>query len=199
MKTRLDLKQHGDLNRYRHYLIIMMMLLFITAEGNFINQVRGQELTEEPNISIEIQDQPLGEVLDIISQDTGYTFNVSRQWKDYSVNASIQSMPLNKGLNRILAGLNHVIIYESEKIVNILVYGKANPGERESYSKQSRSSLIKKFQLELVNSPQSLSEKTFELEDADEDSDETDTAEDDELVQDSSSQDENSNAQDEMQ
>ncbi|MGD8258728.1 MAG: hypothetical protein PVG70_17735 [Desulfobacterales bacterium] len=199
MKTRLDLKQHGDLNRYRHYLIIMMMLLFLTAEGNFINQVRGQELTEEPNISIEIQDQPLGEVLDIISQDTGYTFNVSRQWKDYSVNASIQSMPLNKGLNRILAGLNHVIIYESEKIVNILVYGKANPGERESYSKQSRSSLIKKFQLELVNSPQSLSEKTFELEDADEDSDETDTAEDDELVQDSSSQDENSNAQDEMQ
>jgi hypothetical protein len=199
MKTRLDLKQHGDLNRYRHYLIIMMMLLFLTAEGNFINQVRGQELTEEPNISIEIQDQPLGEVLDIISQDTGYTFNVSRQWKDYSVNASIQSMPLNKGLNRILAGLNHVIIYESEKIVNILVYGKAKPGERESYSKQSRSSLIKKFQLELVNSPQSLSEKTFELEDADEDSDETDTAEDDELVQDSSSQDENSNAQDEMQ
>lgn len=199
MKTRLDLKQHGNLNRYRHYLIIMMMLLFLTAEGNFINQVRGQELTEEPNISIEIQDQPLGEVLDIISQDTGYTFNVSRQWKDYSVNASIQSMPLNKGLNRILAGLNHVIIYESEKIVNILVYGKANPGERESYSKQSRSSLIKKFQLELVNSPQSLSEKTFELEDADEDSDETDTAEDDELVQDSSSQDENSNAQDEMQ
>lgn len=199
MKTRLDLKQQGDLNRYRHYLIIMMMLLFLTAEGNFINQVRGQELTEEPNISIEIQDQPLGEVLDIISQDTGYTFNVSRQWKDYSVNASIQSMPLNKGLNRILAGLNHVIIYESEKIVNILVYGKANPGERESYSKQSRSSLIKKFQLELVNSPQSLSEKTFELEDADEDSDETDTAEDDELVQDSSSQDENSNAQDEMQ
>jgi hypothetical protein len=199
MKTRLDLKQHGNLNRYRHYLIIMMMLLFLTAEGNFINQVRGQELTEEPNISIEIQDQPLGEVLDIISQDTGYTFNVSRQWKDYSVNASIQSMPLNKGLNRILAGLNHVIIYESEKIVNILVYGKANPGERESYSKQSRSSLIKKFQLELVNSPQSLSEKTLELEDADEDSDETDTAEDDELVQDSSSQDENSNAQDEMQ
>ena len=175
------------------------MLLFLTTEGNFINQVRGQELTEEPYISIEIQDQPLGEVLDIISQDTGYTFNVSRQWKDYSVNASIQSMPLNKGLNRILAGLNHVIIYESEKIVNILVYGKANPGERESYSKQSRSSLIKKFQLELVNSPQSFSEKTFELEDADEDSDETDTAEDDELVQDSSSQDEDSNAQDKKQ
>ena len=196
MKTRLDLKQHGNLNRYRHYLI-MMMLLFLTTEGNFINQVRGQELTEEPNISIEIQDQPLGEVLDIISQDTGYTFNVSRQWKDYSVNASIQSMPLNKGLNRILAGLNHVIIYESEKIINILVYGKANLGGRESYSKQSRSSLIKKFQLELVNSPQSLSEKTFELEDADEDSDETDTAEDDELAQDSSSQDENSNAPDE--
>ena len=199
MKTRLDLKQHGNLNRYRHYLIIMMTLLFLTTEGNFINQVRGQELTEEPNISIEIQDQPLGEVLDIISQDTGYTFNVSSQWKDYSVNASIQSMPLNKGLNRILAGLNHVIIYESEKIINILVYGKANPGGRESYSKQSRSSLIKKFQLELVNSPQSLSEKTFELEDADEDSDETDTAEDDELVQDSGSQDENSNAQDEKQ
>lgn len=197
MKTRLDFKQHGDLNRYRHYLIIMMMLLFLTTEGNFINQVRGQELTEEPNISIEIQDQPLGEVLDIISQDTGYTFNVSRQWKDYSVNASIQSMPLNKGLNRILAGLNHVIIYESEKNINILVYGEANLGERESYSKQSRSSLIKKFQLELVNSPQSLSEKTFEFEDADEDSDETDTAEDDELAQDSSSQDENSNAQDE--
>ena len=197
MKTRLDFKQHGDLNRYRHYLIIMMMLLFLTTEGNFINQVRGQELTEEPNISIEIQDQPLGEVLDIISQDTGYTFNVSRQWKDYSVNASIQSMPLNKGLNRILAGLNHVIIYESEKNINILVYGEANLGERESYSKQSQSSLIKKFQLELVNSPQSLSEKTFEFEDADEDSDETDTAEDDELAQDSSSQDENSNAQDE--
>lgn len=199
MKTRLDLKQHGDLNRYRHYLSIIMMLLFLITEGTFINQVRGQELTEEPNISIEIQDQPLGEVLDIISQDTGYTFNVSRQWKDYSVNASIQSMPLNKGLNRILAGLNHVIIYESEKIVNILVYGKANLGERESYSKQSRSSLIKKFQLELVNSPQSLSEKTFEFEDADEDSDETDTAEEDELAQDSSSQDENSNAQDEKQ
>ena len=196
MKTRLDLKQHGNLNRYRHYLIIMM-LLFLTTEGNFINQVRGQELTEEPNISIEVQDQPLGEVLDIISQDTGYTFKVSNQWKDYSVNASIQSMPLNKGLNRILAGLNHVIIYESENNINILVYGKADLSERESYPKQSRSSLIKKFKLELVNSPQSLSEKTFELEDADEDSDETDAAEDDELAQDSSNQDENSTTQDE--
>ena len=122
---------------------------------------------------------------------------MSNQWKDYSVNASIQSMPLNKGLNRILAGLNHVIIYESEKNINILVYGKANLGERESYPKQSQSSLMKKFQLELVSSPKSLSEKTFELEDADEDSDETDTAEDNELAQDSSSQDDNSNPQDE--
>jgi len=196
MKPLLDLKQHVNFKRYCHYSIIMMLLV-LTSEGNFINGVRGQELTEEPYISLEVQDQPLGEVLNIISQDTGYTLNVSSQWKDYSVNASIQSMPLNKGLNRILAGLNHVIIYESEKNINILVYGKANLGERESYPKQSRSSLIKKFRLELVRSPKSLSEKTFELEDADEDSGDTDTMEDDESAQDSSSQDENSIAQDE--
>lgn len=182
METRLDSTQPGKLKRFWHYLVVIMAL-FLTVEVNLIGQVRGQELTQEPYISLEVQDQSLGEVLTIIGRDTGYTFHVSSQWKDYSVNASIQSMPLNKGLNRILAGLNHVIIYESEKNINILVYGKANPGERESYPKQSRSSLIRKFQ--------------YELEDADEDSDETDSEEDDELEQDLSSQKEDSNAQDE--
>lgn len=84
--------------------------------------------TTEPRISVTAANQPLGEVLDNITGDTGYRFNLNERWEDYPVSATIRNLPLEQGLKRLLRSLNHTIIWESDKVVTIMVYGKVEPG-----------------------------------------------------------------------
>ena len=81
----------------------------------------------EPLISIEAQNEPLGQVLDQITRDTAYTFIVDEQWRTYPVRTAFQDLTLNDGLKRILSNLNHVIVYESADEIRITIYGQATP------------------------------------------------------------------------
>jgi hypothetical protein len=81
----------------------------------------------EPLISIEAQNEPLGQVLDQITRDTAYTFIVDEQWRTYPVRTAFQDLSLNDGLKRILSNLNHVIVYESDDEIRITIYGQATP------------------------------------------------------------------------
>ena len=87
-----------------------------------------QETTQEPLINVTAANQPLGEVLDQITGETGYQFNLDPKWENHRVSATLDGIPLQRGLKRLLRSLNHSIIWESENIVTILVYGKAEPG-----------------------------------------------------------------------
>lgn len=89
-----------------------------------VHPVMASENAAEPRISLTVANQPLGEVLDSITSDTGYRFNLNDRWEDYPVSATIRNLPLEQGLKRLLRSLNHTIIWESDKVVTIKVYGK---------------------------------------------------------------------------
>ena len=89
----------------------------------------GDNLPENQPITINVQNEPLGKVLEKIGADTGLAFSIDVQWKDVPVSVSLHQTPLHKGLKRILANLNNVIIYESDSKVKIVILGKIEPAK----------------------------------------------------------------------
>jgi hypothetical protein len=105
----------------------LLFCLFCFVGSVVIHPAMAQDATADPLISLTAKNEPLGDVLETITRDTGYRFNLDRQWKDHPVSATIANLPLEKGLNRLLRSLNHSIIWESDKTVTIMVFGKADP------------------------------------------------------------------------
>lgn len=79
-------------------------------------------------ITLNVQNTPLGAVLEKIEADTDLKFNIDEQWKDVPVSVTLEKIPLDKALQRILVNLNNVVIYGSNDQVKIVVFGKAAPG-----------------------------------------------------------------------
>ena len=194
MKQNFKLKQYLNFEKILFYTLVIILSL-ICLRIDIIQQAIGSELQDEPHISLEVENQRLGDVLKIISLDTGFKFKLNDQWSTYPVNASIENMPLNRGLKLILQGLNHAIIYESDKSIKIMVYGKVDSRKTDSYPIQPFSSQIQDNQKEPAPSPESSPEGGDDLERADDSSEETGAAAGPELDQDSSGQSENTNEQ----
>ncbi len=85
----------------------------------------GNEIADEL-ITLDITKMPLGEVLDEISAETGYRFQLDEGWDSFPVTASIKNEPLHKGLKRILRNLNTAVIYGADQTINIRIYGQAD-------------------------------------------------------------------------
>jgi hypothetical protein len=108
-------------------LIVCLFMLF--GGGNQVfhpAMAQGEPL--DPVINLTVKDEPLSDVLETIAQETGYRFNLTPQWEDHPVSATISNLPLEQGLKRLLRSLNHTIIWEADKTVTIKVYGKVTPG-----------------------------------------------------------------------
>jgi hypothetical protein len=113
--------------------ICSLLFCFICFAGSVvIHPAVAQDATEDPSISLTAKNQPLGDVLESITQETGYQFNLNPQWEDYPVSATITNLPLDKGLKRLLRSLNHSIVWESDKIVTITVFGKVDSRSADS-------------------------------------------------------------------
>ena len=109
--------------------VCYLIVCFFCFTGSVaIHPAMAQNATNDPLINLTAQNKPLGDVLETISRDTGYRFNLNGKWKAYPVSATINGLPLEKGLKRLLRSLNHSIVWESDKIVTITVFGKADPG-----------------------------------------------------------------------
>jgi hypothetical protein len=156
---------------------LVFILSLLCFNINIVQQVVAAELGDEPNISLKVENQPLGEVLKKIASDTGFKIKLNKQWSIYPVNASIEDMPLHQGLKLILRGLNHAIIYESDKSIKIVVYEEVDSRQTDSYPIQPSSSQIQDNQSETTPSPKSSPEEADDLKGADENSEETDTSE----------------------
>jgi hypothetical protein len=128
-------------------------------------------------------------VLKIITSDTGYRFKLNGEWSNYPVNASFEKISLNRALKIILQGLNHAIIYESNKSIKIVVYGKVDSDKTGSYSTQPFSSQIQNNQPEVIPSSESSPEETDDLQPTDDSSEETSSSDD---TEDSSTENEDS-------
>jgi hypothetical protein len=139
-------------------------ILSLLCLGANHTQALGAEAQDEPHISLEAKNQPLGDVLKKISLDTGYKFRLNDQWRIHPVNATMKNISLHRGLKIILKGLNHAIIYESGKSIKIAIYGKVEPGKTDPYLTQPFSSQIQDDQQQPVPPPESSAEETEDLE-----------------------------------
>ena len=109
--------------------ISCLILCFFCCLGSAASHpVMAQDATADPLISLKAQNEPLGDVLEAITRDTGYQFNLNGNWNEHPVSATINDLPLEKGLKRLLRSLNHSIVWESDMIVTITVFGKADLG-----------------------------------------------------------------------
>jgi len=176
MKRIFNLKQHLNYERVL-FCALVFVLSFLSTNVNTIHNAMGQVSAEEPYITLNVKNKPLGDVLKKISEDTGYKFKLNDQWSGYSVYASLENMPLHQVLKRILSRLNYAIIYESDKSINIVIYGEADTRKINQYPIQSFSSQIPKYPQELEPSPELPPEKAGDLERADESSSETGASE----------------------
>jgi hypothetical protein len=82
---------------------------------------------EDRLITLSVQNIPLSGVLEKIAAATGLTFDIDEQWQDTPVSVTLDKIPLEKALQRILVNLNNVVIYHSTNQVKIVVFGKAEP------------------------------------------------------------------------
>jgi len=106
-----------------NYLRVLPILLLICAAGVFISAPgHSDNSVAEEIISLDLTDQPLGEVLDQIAEATGYRFILDESWDNFLVSASFKNEPLHKGLKRILRNLNNAIIYSSDRTIKIILY-----------------------------------------------------------------------------
>lgn len=184
-------------NLLKHFLnfekIISYTLIFILSllclQFHIIHQAIGAESQDEPHISLKVKNQPLSDVLRKITQETGFKFELHNKWREYPVNASIEDMPLHRGLKLILQGLNHAIIYESNKSIKIMVYGKVDYRNADSSPIEAFSPQIQDNQQEAALSHESSPEETEDLKREDDSSEETGSSQE---TEDKSNEDEDS-------
>jgi hypothetical protein len=113
------------------FFFVISCCLFLFGYADVVLQPAGaQEYSGAPTVSLTVQEEPLGNILMIITNQTGVDFKLNDEWGNHLVSAEFENLSLEKGLNRLLKSLNHTIVWESEKSATIMVYGKAEPGKR---------------------------------------------------------------------
>ena len=133
----MNVASHGcDMKSFFKVVTLLYTVLFtlfvmqIHPNAGDLTVESGNQMPEEQPVTISVQNEPLGQVLDKIGAETGIAFSVDVQWKTFPVSVSLYQTPLHKGLKRILANLNNVIIYESTDKVKIVILGKIEPSKQ---------------------------------------------------------------------
>jgi type II secretory pathway component GspD/PulD (secretin) len=105
--------------KYRLAFWLKVLFIFLTLYGFAHGKSEFSEL-----ISINTSNEPLVEVLDIVSQASGYEFVIDENWDDLPITVKFEEIPLDQALKRILANVNHAIVYNSDRKVLIRIYEK---------------------------------------------------------------------------
>ena len=122
-----------------------------------------QNPTQEQEINLTIKDKTLGNVLETISQDTGYQFNLKDKWKDYPVVSTFnEETPLERRLKRLLRSLNHIIIWDSDRIITIKIFGEVDPQKSRPAASPRVSRRINRVKTKPVVAPDSVPETQSE-------------------------------------
>jgi type II secretory pathway component GspD/PulD (secretin) len=108
----------------RHALAAFLITLSVMAAAGRA----GAELSERL-ITIETQQKPLKEVLQRIAGQTGYAFIFDSTWSNLPVSVRLEKANLQTGLRRVLAGVNHALIYLPDRTIKIIITEKTQaPG-----------------------------------------------------------------------
>jgi hypothetical protein len=126
------MKTYGHTFTMKTIIPVILMLLLFIGNNITVNPVSATDSTASPVIKLNVNNQPLGDVLGAITAETGYKFNINEQWESHPVSATIDNLPLEQGLKRLMRNLNHTIIWDSNQIITIMVYGKSGSTSHQS-------------------------------------------------------------------
>lgn len=113
--------------------LCLLLVLFLFSATNS-HPVWSQ--TEQPIISVDAQDQPLGEVLADIERQTGYRITINDRWKGHRVEVAFRDRPLDKALKYILTDFNHAIFFGPGNQIKIVIYNPKDYGRSDTGTPQ---------------------------------------------------------------
>ena len=139
----------------QHFTVICFLFSLICCLGVFTSRAAHTDNSiAEEIISLDVTGQPLGEVLEDISEATGYQFIIDESWEEFPINASFKNEPLHKGLKLILRNLNNAVIYGSDRKIKIIIYdAEALSGDPASHSIEIKPSEETIFQPRVQSNP----------------------------------------------
>jgi hypothetical protein len=135
-------------------LLAVLPTILINYEP-FLGNAMG---AESQLLSLDSQGEPLGEVLKKISDQTGYRITVNPDWVDLPVNGSFKNLHVDQGLRKILANLNHAILFNDTDqrisiVIKSFIYKDEFPiGMTENTVNDSPTSALKKAKTPQSNS-----------------------------------------------
>jgi hypothetical protein len=119
MKTHISFSMHRWFSGMILFGAIFCICIFTAGDAGGTT-----EISDEP-ISLNLENRPLGEVLEAITEITGHTFIINEEWLDFPVSLRVNAVPLHRVLKLIFANLNNAIIYKSDGSIKILVYAES--------------------------------------------------------------------------
>jgi hypothetical protein len=102
------------------FLIAGLWIFFITTSAICDNSVADEI------VSLNANNQPLGEVLENISVAADCQFSFDERWEYYPITASFDSKALHKALKIIFRNINNAVIYGADRTIKIIIYDEAS-------------------------------------------------------------------------
>ena len=116
----------GRMFTMKSIITLILWLLLFSGNEIAVTPASATDSVAYPVIKLTVNNQPLGEVLNAITDETGYAFSINEEWESHPVSATIDNLSLEQGLKRLLRNLNHTIIWDSNQIITIMVYGNTD-------------------------------------------------------------------------
>jgi hypothetical protein len=117
------------------------ILLFLTSVSAESQEGTVNLNFERDTLSADIEQAPLGAVLDRIREEEGIWYQTWLKGESTlkeEVSVQFRRLPIKDGLERILSDVNHSLVLEGSGVVGVMLFGKVSETPRSSPSRSTR-------------------------------------------------------------
>lgn len=110
------------------FIFLLILAGGIISTGLAITSFGSQNGSELPVFSLSAKEEPLRKVLDKISTASGYEITLNGESGDLVVSVTFKDATLDEAIERVLAGLNYVAVWDEEdKKISLTTYSLGGP------------------------------------------------------------------------
>jgi hypothetical protein len=120
------------IKKVNQYIILICLLCWLACFCGllFPPMVIGEKSVADEIISLNVKNEPLGEVLEDISIAASCQFSIDESWEDYHVTVAFENEPLYRGLKKIFRNVNNAVIFGADRTIKIIIYGEVTSSNR---------------------------------------------------------------------
>jgi hypothetical protein len=121
------------------WAVVLICLGTVVLTGPAITSSAGEATDTEggPVISLDVKEKPLDEVLEIVSEVSGYEIILEGAWEDLTVSVKLEKATLEETLRRALRNVNHTAVWdEAEKTISLFVFDESGVSDKKQVRKQ---------------------------------------------------------------